>query len=295
MLSPDIAVQDEHNAQAYNRYSYCFNNPLWFTNPSGYFVTMPFEYYGLETFSYGCWGKHSFKGSSFNTEAAEGMQRPEDDWIYNTGKDEYVWDSNVSSQDNTPDGFEYVGISKNDVYKHFRKNNPFKSFFTDPRFGVNRTSWPGEIIPADNLTSLEMWLGARSSSVGEAAGKVVLNIAYSFINSPCVLVTGKTIGGSVATVAEKEDAFVDFVPGMLSAGLTRTGMVIKTTANGLKGYNQFVKGAKKAGMQIGGPKWQKQASQFYRINKVNQQSIEFYDSYLDAIKYGGSVRNEWIK
>ena len=27
MLSPDIVVQDEQNSQAYNRYSYCFNNP----------------------------------------------------------------------------------------------------------------------------------------------------------------------------------------------------------------------------------------------------------------------------
>ncbi len=44
MLSPDIAIQDEHNAQAYNRYSYCFNNPLRFTDPSGYVVTIPPEF-----------------------------------------------------------------------------------------------------------------------------------------------------------------------------------------------------------------------------------------------------------
>ena len=36
MLSPDIVIQQEHNSQAYNRYSCCFNNPLRFTDPSGY-------------------------------------------------------------------------------------------------------------------------------------------------------------------------------------------------------------------------------------------------------------------
>ena len=40
MLSPDIVVQDEQRSQAYNRYSYCFNNPLRFTDPSGYVVSI---------------------------------------------------------------------------------------------------------------------------------------------------------------------------------------------------------------------------------------------------------------
>jgi RHS repeat-associated core domain len=35
MLSPDIVIQqEEHNSQSYNRYSYCFNNPLRFTDPA---------------------------------------------------------------------------------------------------------------------------------------------------------------------------------------------------------------------------------------------------------------------
>ena len=36
MLSPDIVVQQTDYTQSYNRYSYCFNNPLRFTDPSGW-------------------------------------------------------------------------------------------------------------------------------------------------------------------------------------------------------------------------------------------------------------------
>lgn len=35
VLSPDNYVQDPTNTQCYNRYSYCLNNPLRYTDPSG--------------------------------------------------------------------------------------------------------------------------------------------------------------------------------------------------------------------------------------------------------------------
>ena len=35
-LSPDIMVQDPGDAQSFNRYTYCMNNPLMYTDPSGY-------------------------------------------------------------------------------------------------------------------------------------------------------------------------------------------------------------------------------------------------------------------
>lgn len=80
MLSPDVVIQDEQSSQAYNRYSYCFNNPLRFTDPSGYVVTIPpgfkkyympqylddFETYKSEL------EKLDAKNVSFNTELSEG-------------------------------------------------------------------------------------------------------------------------------------------------------------------------------------------------------------------------------
>ena len=36
MLQPDVVIQDAGNSQSYNRYSYCRNNPLRYSDPSGY-------------------------------------------------------------------------------------------------------------------------------------------------------------------------------------------------------------------------------------------------------------------
>ncbi len=46
-LSPDPFIQNPENTQSLNRYSYCFNNPLNYTDPSGYFLNGLF--FGIET------------------------------------------------------------------------------------------------------------------------------------------------------------------------------------------------------------------------------------------------------
>ena len=50
MLSPDIVVQQTDYTQSYNRYSYCFNNPLRFTDPTGWVVDIPPEYFEIEEY-----------------------------------------------------------------------------------------------------------------------------------------------------------------------------------------------------------------------------------------------------
>ena len=80
MLSPDIVIQDEQNSQAYNRYSYCFNNPLRFTDPSGYISVGGFRNNWRQLLYLDSWNTHSSTHSSFSTDESLGNQIPIDDW-----------------------------------------------------------------------------------------------------------------------------------------------------------------------------------------------------------------------
>jgi RHS repeat-associated protein len=52
MLSPDPMMQAAGNTQGLNRYSYCFNNPLKYVDPSGYHTAMPDMSYIQANFIY---------------------------------------------------------------------------------------------------------------------------------------------------------------------------------------------------------------------------------------------------
>ena len=221
-----------------------------------------------------------------------------DDWIHNNKTKEYVWDGNVTKPSETPEGFQYVGASLNDVRNHFEVNSPIASFFTNPKFGADRTSWPGEILPANNLTSFEMWLDSPSKSFGESIGKIGANIGYSIVNSPYSLLTGETIGGRPLNGSEKMDAFIDVAPALISFGLTKTRGVGKTTNKGLQGYNQFVKRSQGVTSTKGlpaGMKWQQRAGQLFQRNKVNQQSLKDFSKGLKATGVISSTKKELEK
>ena len=80
MLSPDIVIQDPEYSQSYNRYTYCFNNPLRFTDPSGYVVRGRYDGFNRSFLTYYDLSSLSSDGSSFNTDLSAGKQLPKDDW-----------------------------------------------------------------------------------------------------------------------------------------------------------------------------------------------------------------------
>jgi RHS repeat-associated protein len=156
---------------------------------------------------------------------------------------------------------------------------------------------PGQITKSDNLTSLEMWLDSPSENLGEGLGKIAANIGYSIINSPVILLTGETLGGTKVTPQEKMEAFIDVAPGLLSFGLNKTAEVIQVTKKGLQGYNKFVKEGKKIGVTASeglpkGMKWQQRAGQLYQTNKFNQKQIKDADRALKAMKIIPTAKKE---
>ena len=158
-------------------------------------------------------------------------------------------------------------------------------------FGSN----PGIIKEPDKLTKLEMWLESPSENIGEGIIKIGANIGYSILNSPYSLFTGQTVGGTPLNSSEKMDAFVDFVPGLLSGGLTKTGQVVKTTGKGLQGFNQFVKrtpGITAAEDLPAGMKWQQRAGQLFQTNIVNQLALKDYGVGLKATGVTSITKNE---
>jgi RHS repeat-associated protein len=156
---------------------------------------------------------------------------------------------------------------------------------------------PGQITKSDNLTSLEMWLDSPSENLGEGLGKIAANIGYSIINSPVILLTGETLGGTKVTPQEKMEAFIDVAPGLLSFGLNKTAEVIQVTKKGLQGYNKFVKEGKKIGVTASeglpkGMKWQQRAGQLYQTNKVNQKMLNNFDEVRNVLNLGKTTKKE---
>jgi hypothetical protein len=81
MMQPDNYVQDATNTQSFNRYSYCWNNPLKYTDPSGEFVVpwlaigvgLAATYFSGVAYSSGEWNPTKWKTQTWLYAGATGL------------------------------------------------------------------------------------------------------------------------------------------------------------------------------------------------------------------------------
>ncbi len=138
----------------------------------------------------------------------------------------------------------------------------------------------GVIKPTEGVKLAESWLNEPPKSIGDASLKLLGNAAYSIINSPVILLTGSSIGGSSQEFSGKMSAFIDVAPGLLSFGLTKTNQVTKLTNEGLAGYNKFVSANQgilsgRSGLSISP---QTQVGKLFQYNKIQDAAITTWGS-----------------
>jgi RHS repeat-associated protein len=237
-------------------YHYCYNNPVRFIYPTG----MSADEWDYDQ----------------NTKILT--------WVSNKGGNETQYVNSNGVQ--TP-----IPASTNTFIERVEELGASVRFPKDamPTFVSTPQSTPSSINQMRGLVSFEMWLDSPSESMGEAAGKIAANVVYGVANAPFSLLTGRTIGGSSLNSTEKTDAFVDFVPSLLSGGLTKTAPVVKTSERGLKGYNQFLKNS---GTEFRGSNWQQSAVAAYQTNKVTQQGLKDFNTATKAQTVGSATNKE---
>ena len=127
----------------------------------------------------------------------------------------------------------------------------------------------GSIKPMDDLSSFEFWLDSPSDNFADGMLKFFVSEAYSIINAPTVLLTGRTISGFHQTPTEKMENFIGvltMMPMTKSLKLAHPG----TNTDFYKkfGENYFTR-----------KKYKKKVEQYKNLNK-NKNSFDWIYNYF---------------
>ena len=177
MLSPDIVIQNEQNSQAYNRYSYCFNNPLKFTDPSGYISVGGYRNNWRQLLYLDFWNTHSNTHSSFSTDESLGNQIPVDDWYEDS-------DGNINWTD-------------------------YKSQAEMDKAGLDG-KYPGEIVVVFKGSTTEN-LGENDYLNGEGANPAIVTVYGKYGADDIESYTGYTMSSNYTKYGAIADGYYDVV------------------------------------------------------------------------------------
>lgn len=151
--------------------------------------------------------------------------------------------------------------------------------------------YQGEIRQPPKISEFESWLEAPSGGFFEGVGKIIANIAYSYINSPTVWLTGRSMAGTSKNSEERAGAFIDFAPNMLLKGTKLLGVCAEVKA-GLQGYNAFLKSERYLQNKPTGTFWQQEASRMFQKGKDSYIMNQSASDFLNNASYSLGVWNE---
>ena len=119
--------------------------------------------------------------------------------------------------------------------------NPCEVTFSITVFQPKGYNSRGEIKPASGLANVELWMDSPSENIGESIAKGATGIVYGIPNDISMIISGKTLAGTEVSAIEREEAFAFAATNVFSPLLRFSGIATKTSAKGIKGYNEFVK------------------------------------------------------
>ena len=166
MLSPDIVVQQTDYTQSYNRYSYCFNNPLRFTDPTGW-VTDWYEKNGKII-----WDDNVTCPANTPTEGTYIGHNDKDILKHFGLKERY------ERQSESRFGFSLEGVSMEDDHNgvSYKNQRPGLAPF-----------FPSDNVSGTLTTSVEVAFDTDEVSGTNKKGKTFEGISFSFILSQSAL------------------------------------------------------------------------------------------------------------
>jgi RHS repeat-associated protein len=169
-IQPDDVIQSPDNLQNYNRYAYCFNNPLRYNDPTGHYGEDPTYGYYASGYSFGAttYGSVNYLGYSANY-SASWSQSGYGSVTYDAQNITYSYGSSWSTS---------YGVSFQDQYVSWSQGGSFSGSYSTPNpayISAQATEQYNRVMADNNLffAKINDYLGyAGQAEAGLSASQI---------------------------------------------------------------------------------------------------------------------------
>ena len=196
-----------------------------------------------------------------------------------------------------PDGKKKVIYNPDGTYKETTHNNLLHNTFVGRKEYIDygnrkvqlseqefwdwqRTGNYGSIQPTDKVTDFEFYLDEPATGITDGIIKFVLSSGYSLVNSPKIMITGRTWSGTSQTSTEKIGSLIDVVSSYVPVSkMSKTGN--PGSWYRFKNSNKHIPVSKKKSIyKAEVNKYKNKSNNFDLFEKINNYLIEPF-SYIN--------------